>query len=338
MRIAFIGDLAFNYRYEEMSESPFSAIESELSESDFVVGNLECFARGKGENKKKFPRLSTSADTIQRMLQYTHCGLVTLANNHCYDNLDDGFFSTCEVLDKLKIKHIGAGKENVAIPCFITGNDGINICFLNYITENTNPKRPNDSTIKQCVYDREKVLEDIRKYKNNVDHVVLLFHWGGDNEGYMYPSPTQLLDAKSFIDAGASLIVGGHSHTLQPYEIYNGKCIYYSLGNFCFDDTHCEGKVNIRQPKEKESMILKVTFTKNNYTCEHVFIHNENLHLKYSDKVGKNWNRRNIIFKYIFFSQFTYLCYFFWSRYILKIKKYAFSPSLLRQRLYKKFR
>lgn len=337
MQVAFVGDIALNYRYEEMMMSPFSEIESELSSPDLVVGNLECFARGSGENKKKFPRLSTNTETIRRMLPFTHCGLVTLANNHCYDNLDEGFLSTCEVLDQLGVKYMGAGKDSETAPNFYTSQEGIRICFLNYITDNTNPKRPEDSVIRQNVYKREKVLEDIHRYKNNADHVILLFHWGGDNEGYMYPSPSQLCDAKSFIDAGASLIVGGHSHTLQPYEVYKGKHIYYSLGNFCFDDTHCEGRVNVRQPKEKETMILQVNFTKEDYTCEHIFIQNENLHLKYSERVGIKWNRRNNKFKYIFYSRYTYQYYYFWSRYVLKIKKYIFSPSLLCQRLRKKF-
>lgn len=333
MRVTFLGDIALNYRYEEMSHSPFSEIEPELSNSDFVVGNLECFARGTGVNKKKFPRLSTNIETIRRMLQYMHCGLVTLANNHCYDNLDDGFISTCKVLDQLGIKHIGAGKDDETAPYLLISKDGVRICFLNYITENTNPKRPEDSIIKQNVYEREKVIADIHKYKNNVDHVVLLFHWGGDNEGYMYPNPIQVKDARAFIDAGASLIVGGHSHTLQPFEVYKGKHIYYSLGNFCFDDTHCDGHVNIRKPKEKETMILKVDFVKTGYTCEHVFVKNKNLYLTPNNTIGRKWENRNRLFKIIFASDIFYKCYYLWSRYVMKIVYYLFHPLSLYKRM-----
>lgn len=333
MQVVFLGDIAFNHRYEEMRTSPFLNIDGDLSNSDFVVGNLECLARGNGVNEKKFPRLSTSAETIRTLLPYTHSGLVTLANNHCYDNLDEGYRNTCEVLDGLGVKHIGAGNGNEMEPALMTSQDGVSLCLLNYITEDTHPNKPEDSEIKQNIYKRERVLEDIAKYRNKADHVVLLFHWGGDNEGYMFPNQKQVNDARNFIDAGASLIVGGHSHTLQPYEIYKGKHIYYSLGNFCFDDTHCEGRVNVRQPKEKETMVLKVNFTKEGYTCEHVFVQNDNLHLLYSESVEKKWGRRNKCFKWIFFSRLTYQSYFFWSRYVLKIKKYLFSPALICQRL-----
>jgi len=51
----------------------------------------------------------------------------------------------------------------------------------------------------------------------------MFLHWGGNMEGAKFPDWNQPKEAKDFIDAGADLIVGNHSHTIQPYEIYKGK-------------------------------------------------------------------------------------------------------------------
>ena len=77
------------------------------------------------------------------------------------------------------------------------------------------------------------VISDIKKLSEKVDLVILLAHWGYE---FVHIPPFGLtLEAKSFIDAGADCIIGGHSHVIQGYEIYKDKPIFYSLGNFIFD-------------------------------------------------------------------------------------------------------
>ena len=62
---------------------------------------------------------------------------------------------------------------------------------------------------------------------------MLFAHWG--NEYQLVPTERQIKLAHSFIDAGADLIIGSHPHVVEPVEIYNNKAIFYSLGNFIFD-------------------------------------------------------------------------------------------------------
>lgn len=106
------------------------------------------------------------------------------------------------------------------------------------------------------VYDGEAVevwLEDgIEKLKNeNVNLIIACCHWGIERDSY--PNDYQQELGKKCIDWGADLVLGCHPHVLQGIEVYNGKFILYSMGNFCFGGN--------RNPKDKETMIFQQTFT-----------------------------------------------------------------------------
>lgn len=162
---------------------------------------------------------------------------VNLSNNHIYDCGDKGFKDTVEICQQ---NGIGTTGED-----YITGYsaNGIIVYFLGYKgwsnDKSTMAKIAED--IKIC---REVYLADI---------VCVEFHWG--EERTYYPNSIQTDLAHYTIDAGADIVVGAHPHVLQGIEKYNDKVIAYSLGNFCFG-----GNSN---PKDKDSMILQVTFKKN---------------------------------------------------------------------------
>ncbi|MBQ7954660.1 MAG: CapA family protein [Lachnospiraceae bacterium] len=106
------------------------------------------------------------------------------------------------------------------------------------------------------VYDGEAVEEFIRSGMEElkaaeVDLIIACGHWG--KELHHYPQEYQTQLAHMCIDLGADLVVGHHPHVLQGVDIYNGKYIVYSLGNFCFGGN--------KNPKDKDSMIFQQTFT-----------------------------------------------------------------------------
>ena len=76
-------------------------------------------------------------------------------------------------------------------------------------------------------------MAEIQTIRPNCSHVGIFVHWG--SEYTHVPSDRQRSLARAFIDAGADLVIGAHPHVVQPVEIYNGKVIFYSLGNFVFD-------------------------------------------------------------------------------------------------------
>lgn len=73
----------------------------------------------------------------------------------------------------------------------------------------------------------------IKEANSNADYVVVIVY--GGHEHYQLPSPRMQETYRFFIDAGADAVVNHHQHCYSGYEIYNGKPIFYGLGNFCFD-------------------------------------------------------------------------------------------------------
>ena len=318
MRVDLLGDIAFTGRYNlfyKNGVNPFSDVSTYLSKADIVVGNLECLSKGElGENHKKKPRLKTELETLN-LLKKLNLECVTLAHNHIYDNLEDGFKKTINFLESKHISYIGASfDDSVVAEPFIYSKGEVKIAFLNYVTADTNPNLPDNCNISLNWFEEEKVKQDIIKYKNKVDHIVLLLHWGGDFEGAHYPNIEQSNIARRLVDFGADLIIGHHSHTLQPYEIYNGKYIFYSLGNFCFDDfVSDDRKFYAGWPKRRmQSAIVSALFEKSKITVEVYETESKNCHIFFSK--GK-LEKKNRIF--LIMLKFDYL----WKLYKFYFKK-----------------
>lgn len=116
------------------------------------------------------------------------------------------------------------------------------------------------------------------------------------------------------IDAGADLIVGHHSHTLQPYEIYKNKYIFYSLGNFCFDNITSNGKqIEIDWKRNTEAVIINIYFLKAEYLVKIIPIRNKNCFLETDKNILKKLCRRNFFLPLLKIN-------FFWSVYHFYVK------------------
>ncbi len=99
---------------------------------------------------------------------------------------------------------------------------------------------------------RQIIQRNIQELKNQgADLIIFSCHWG--IEGSHEVTGDQVTLAHAAIDAGADLVLGHHPHVLQGIEVYNGKYICYSLGNFCFGGN--------RNPSDKDTMIFQQTFT-----------------------------------------------------------------------------
>jgi hypothetical protein len=316
--ISFLGDISLNDDYNPLYNkgvNPFTEIEKHLVKSDFVVGNLECLAKGPAENELKKPRLKTNIDTLN-LLKSLHLKLVSLAHNHIYDNLEEGLTNTIQFLNSENIEYIGASSNrsdnNYKRIIEIKGK---RFCFLNYVTDDTNPNVPENSNVYLSKYNKEKIIADIKSVRPNCDYLILLLHWGGRVEGGAYPDFHQLTDGNEFIDANVDLIIGHHSHVFQPHSKYKDKYIFYSLGNFCFSDIHFENKkYDFSQPDFRRAAIINVTFGESAPKAEIVPIINTNLHITLSDKANRIFQYRQFLFSA--FLQF----YVIWSMYFFYFK------------------
>ena len=276
--ISFLGDIVLNGAYPEYREkglNPFESLRSELADQDYVIGNLECIAKGDhGENEQKKPRLTTTVKTLE-YLKDINLNVACLAQNHIYDHLFDGFNKTVNFLQKSGIQYIGAGlTSHEAQKYIILKKKSLAIGLLNYVTNDTNPNLPEDARVFLNVFDLDQCIKDISELKKHVRHVVVLLHWGGRVEGGLFPDWNQPTIARQLIESGADLIVGHHSHTYQSFQVYKGRHIFYSLGNFCFSDYTFDGEFIPLIKRRRLTPILKVNFNDNFYQLEIRFFRN----------------------------------------------------------------
>lgn len=188
--------------------------------------------------------------------------LVTYASNHTMDCGPDVMADTLALLREHGIRSVGAG-ENIqeARRPVILDQKGVKIAFLNRCSilpawSWAEESRPGVAPLRvRTLYemiesdqpgcppriftyphedDLRALVEDIRAAKSAADVVVVALHWGLHYARAKLATYQQSV-AHTAIDAGADLIVGTHAHILKGIEVYKGKAIFYSLGNFALD-------------------------------------------------------------------------------------------------------
>jgi len=163
--------------------------------------------------------------------------LALLANNHAYDYGEISLLDTLDTLSGVGIGTFGAGRnlEEAMQPYYVEA-DGITIAFVAASRAEKNKKTPqataDSAGILRC-YDTELFLDVIREADVNADVVLACVHWGTEYSTVL--EEVQKETGKLYLDAGADAIIGSHSHCLQGMELYDGKPIAYSLGNFWFN-------------------------------------------------------------------------------------------------------
>lgn len=193
---------------------PFQQIFSWLQPHDFNLANLE------SPIIADCPEGKTGTFTFcgdQQFLPYLveNKFIFNLANNHMFNYGTDGWQQTKKYLTENNITYF---------PEFTTKEiNGINIGFLGYDFI-SNPK-----------LDAQILLTDVKKYDPEVDWLVVSIHWGNE---YLPQAETWRVNlARQLVDAGSDIIYGHHPHVWQNYEIYKDKPIFYSFGNFIFDQS-----------------------------------------------------------------------------------------------------
>lgn len=313
--IIFLGDISLNNGYRDV-KTPFKNIIHEFAKTDWIVGNLESFLKGdEGFDLNKKPYLYSEEKAFLHLLSLK-LNLVSTAHNHVFDNFDSGYNETIKFLKANNISYIGSsykGKKNN----FLTKKKIYekSFTFLNYCHPDTNYNKKNTTNINLSVYNNKQIIKDIEKSKKESNYIILLLHWGGKSDYGYIPSKYQVTDAKLFIDAGADVIVGHHSHCIQPIQYYKNKPIIYSLGNFCFDTIISHNKEHAIRKNGNEGLIVKLSFG-NNINLKIIGIKNKDLLLNTSKKVYLKTLLLNNFFKIFYRFDFLYDLNRFFLKYI----------------------
>ena len=161
--------------------------------------------------------------------------IVTLANNHMLDFGRGPLKETLEALDEAGILHVGAGQnleEAKALKTVEAGGRVIGFLGATRVIPEHSWTASRSNSGLFTTYDPTKLLEEIQAAKETCDYVVVYVHWGIERN--TEPEEYQKTLARQYIDAGADAVIGAHPHVLQGIEYYQGKPIFYSLGNFIF--------------------------------------------------------------------------------------------------------
>ena len=208
-----------------------------LNSSSFLFANLEnaiYFKEAILRNDRK-AILSVDKERLKHFIDmFDPEFLFGLGNNHINDLGHNGLVNTKEQLDKMEIKHTGAGLDVEVQKPLVINDQGKSIAFLTLSSDLPEVMAivAQDDTLGVLDYEDPKVIDIIQGWRKNVDYFVVIPHWG--REYLRFPAYHLRKRAYQWIEAGADLIVGHHPHVIQGREIYRGKMIYYSLGNFIF--------------------------------------------------------------------------------------------------------
>lgn len=207
---------------EKRKRDPFEYIKKDLNlinNFDIVTVNLEgpIVEMDRAQCQQKIYNFQFSKDTTDR-LKSIGVNMVNIANNHSYDCLKTGFLATKKYLEEAQIEYMG--DRDLDKSYVIKNIDEKKIAFVG-IDELTGP------------YPVSRYYPIVKRLKSENDYVVVNIHWGTEYE--LQENSLQKSIAHNLIDNGVDVIFGHHPHVLEPMEVYKGAVVFYSLGNFVFD-------------------------------------------------------------------------------------------------------
>jgi poly-gamma-glutamate synthesis protein (capsule biosynthesis protein) len=225
-----------------MDSSPFAGVSDVVSNVDLLLVNFENAATSSGNAVKGDVPLSCDPSYVP-LLKANNNTVASLANNHAFDYGIEGMKDTVKNLNDAGITPIGAGEtEDEAHQAVVKEINGRKITILNYMDSNNFAEYSydvmpyaNGSTPGYSAYDSADAQKQIAEH-NDSDMIIAYLHFG--NEYSNSPNEDQVKIAHELIDYGADVVLGSHPHVTQGIEVYKGKPVFYSLGNFIFDQSN----------------------------------------------------------------------------------------------------
>ncbi|HXQ25622.1 MAG TPA: CapA family protein [Candidatus Acidoferrales bacterium] len=247
LQLTLLGDCMLGRLVNEVLEGappeiPWGDTLPILLSADWRMCNLECVISDRGKPWSAYPKafhFRSAAKNIAA-LEAAQINAVSLANNHVLDYGYDAMFQMLEILDRAGIIHSGAGANvEEASRLAIASVRGKKLGLLAF-TDNepgweAKADQPGVFYVPVDLKDwrAQNLLEIVRSQRNAVDLLIVSAHWGS-NWGYL-PEEGHVAFAHALVDAGAGVVFGHSCHVFRGIEIYKGRPIFYSAGNFVDD-------------------------------------------------------------------------------------------------------
>ena len=211
---------------------PFRKIAPLMMGADIAFVNLESPFSDRGPYFDHGLIFHAAPEMIDR-LEFAHIAVASTANNHARDCGPRGVEFTVSWLRSHGIEPLGSGLTTAETHRgVVLERNGIRFGFLGYTYDQENGNW-HDIDNRIALADPKVLCQDVAELRKRADVVIVSMHHG--IEYLPKPSAAQVKFAHAAIDAGATLVIGHHPHVVQPEETYRGGLIFYSLGNFVFD-------------------------------------------------------------------------------------------------------
>nr|WP_302660640.1 CapA family protein [uncultured Clostridium sp.] len=253
----------------------FQYIKEMVSEADISLGILEGALAG-GE-PTGYP-IFNSPDEVIDSLRDTGIDVVNYANNHIYDYDDEGLQRTIEITKEKGLDVLGVKSTEEEKSYLVKEVDGVKIGFVSYVFEtaavngyktiNSNPVSINSENLintfnyndLESFYNR--IASEISAMKaEGVEFIIASMHWGEEYNTYIEATQNEI--AKKLNELGVDIILGGHPHVIQPYEIIcnesgHSTFVIYSQGNSLSNQSEQE----IGVAESEDGIMIKFTLEK----------------------------------------------------------------------------
>ena len=207
---------------------------------DYGIGNLETTLPGNKKDYSGYPTFG-SPDSILDALKDINFTILTTSNNHCLDKGMNTFIRTINEIKKRNMYSTGtffSEEERLKNRYLIFEKNGIKFLLLSYTYGTNGISIPKNITVN--LINKVKIKEDIENAKKeNPDFIIVYYHFGLEYE--RLPNDEQKNLVEFTFGEGADIVLGGHPHVLQPYElkyfkdrdgVSKKRLVVYSLGNF----------------------------------------------------------------------------------------------------------
>ena len=218
----------------------YENLTSDIEEADLAYINQESIIGGDDLDFTGYPAFNTPSDMVENLVDLDF-DIVNASNNHALDRGSEGVQNTLAYWEDYKDEVLFTGvfnsqEDRDEIP--VLEVDDIDFSVLSY-TYGTNGIEP-DNPYEINYFDRDLITQDVEYAQEESDFLIVSAHWGDEHE--FAPNQMQKDYAQLFADLGVDLVVGNHSHTIQPIEWVEGEdghetLVIYSLGNFVASTT-----------------------------------------------------------------------------------------------------
>lgn len=225
VRLVVVGDVMLARAVERMMEShgaayPYSFVQSSFAEADAVVANFEAAIPEVHVPTPSLTMQFSVSSAYLPALAASGISHVSLANNHADDYGNAGYRHTTNALTAAGLVPFGKPYELATSSIAYIRTDGADVALVGVYAVDVVP-------------DEALISHAFNEASQHSDIQIAYVHWGNEYELVHHATQEQL--AHAFVDAGADLVIGHHPHVIQDVAMYRGKPVFYSLGNFIFD-------------------------------------------------------------------------------------------------------